>query len=101
MTVFLCKSNRGLHIYSHRVHPFPHPAVLWGGDLAVPPRRAAVPGCESRSLGGAGEGGPTGPCLPALGCGARARTASPRSDVAAAAGRITLLALCWCPLRPD
>lgn len=30
---------------------------------------------------------------------ARARTGSPRSDVAAAAGRITLLALCWYPLE--
>lgn len=30
---------------------------------------------------------------------ARARTASPRSDVAAAAGRITLLALCWYPFE--
>lgn len=30
---------------------------------------------------------------------ARARTGSPRSDVAAAAGRITLPALCWYPFE--
>lgn len=52
-----------------------------------------------------GQGNPAraGLCFPAPGAAAtgraRARTGSPRSDVAAAAGRITLLALCWYPFE--
>lgn len=52
-----------------------------------------------------GKGNPAraGLCFPAPGAAAtgraRACTGSPRSDVAAAAGRITLLALCWYPFE--
>lgn len=47
------------------------------------------------------KGSPARASLCSRGCwaSARARTVSPRSDVAAAAGRITLLALCWYPFE--
>lgn len=72
--------------------------------------RVTLTGSESYSRAGSGEEvspTPAGPCSLSAVAGAagrssapaRAHTGSPRSDVAAAAGRITLLALCWYPFE--